>query len=576
MKKTRDSRPRARLFHRRINSTVLLVLVCLIGISFLSGCVSEAGDPAETLQRPNILWITVEDLSPHFPSYGDSTVQTENIDRLAAEGQRYTRFFATVPVCAPARSSIITGMYPTSYGAQHMRTMTRTAALSDITDPELLAIPTYEAVPPPEVKLFPEILREHGYYTTNNSKQDYQFVAPVTAWDESSGRAHWRNRPDPDQPFFAVFNITTTHESQVWERADDPLEVDPAAVKVPPYYPDTPVVRRDLARHFNNVRIMDAQVGEILQQLEDDGLQDETIVFFFSDHGDGLPRAKRWLYDSGLHVPFIVRWPDGRNAGTTDDELHSFIDLAPTILSLADIPIPTYMQGQPFLGARQASPRQYVFATKDRMDPALDNARAVRDKQFKYIYNYHPDRPFVHFLPYRDRMPLMQELHRYNKEGLLTGPQKLWFRKTKPPEELYDTVNDPYEINNLADVPAYRDKLEELRGALQQWQEETGDLGIIPETDLIKKLWPPDGVQPETAPVEMQYSDTEFEDAVTVTLASPTDGASIGYRLNDGPTWQVYTEPFQVTENATLFVQAHRIGFKPSRIDSVQFRKIVR
>lgn len=544
----------------------------LVGILFPGW--AEGQDADDVLpEHPNVLWITVEDMSPRLPSYGDSTAVTPNIDRLAEEGVRYTRFFANVPVCAPARSSIITGMYATSYGAQHMRTMRRTAALSQITDPELLAIPTYEAVPPPEAKMFPEYLRAHGYYTTNNGKEDYQFAPPETAWDESSGRAHWRNRPDPDQPFFAVFNIGATHESQVWERADDPMDIDTSLVELPPYYPDTPIVRRDLARHYDNIQIMDSEVGEILQQLEEDGLLEETIVFFFSDHGDGLPRAKRWLYDSGLHVPFIIRWPDGRDTGTIDEELHSFVDLAPTMLSLANIPIPDHMQGQAFLGEQRSPPRRYVYATKDRMDPALDNARATRDTRFKYIYNYHPDRPFVQFLPYRDQMALMRELLQYHEEDRLEGPERLWFRQTKPAEELYDTVDDPHEINNLADDPAYREKLEELRAELVRWQEETGDLALIPETELIKKLWPPDGVQPETAPVQIEYPSTEFEDAVTVSLASATDGASIGYRLDDDPVWQVYTGPFQITESATLHVHAHRIGFGPSRIDSIRFVK---
>ena len=201
---------------------------------------------------------------------------------------------------------MITGMYPTTIGSMHMRTMTRTSAIDKITDPELLAIPTYEAVPPPEVKCFTEFLRAKGYYCSNNSKEDYQFRRPITAWDESSREAHWRNRK-PGQPFFAVFNFTVTHESQVWSRAKDPSYTDPEAVIVPPYYPDSPIVRKDIARHFDNIAIMDTQVREILDQLKEDGLEDSTIVFFYSDHGDGLPRAKRWNYDSGIKVPHIIK-----------------------------------------------------------------------------------------------------------------------------------------------------------------------------------------------------------------------------------------------------------------------------
>ena len=524
-------------------------------------------------ERPNILWITVEDLSPRLPAYGDSTVQTPHLSRLAEEGIVYENAFVVAPVCAPSRASILTGLYPTSFGAQHMRTMRRTSAIDDVTDPDLLAIPTYEAVPPAGVKAFTEYLRAAGYYTTNNSKEDYQFGTPITAWDESSGEAHWRNRPDPEQPFFAVFNIETTHESRVWRHAEDPWLIDTTKVELPPYYPDTPIIRRDVARHYNNIHVMDGEVGEILQQLEEDGLTSETIIFFYSDHGDGLPRAKRWLYDSGLHVPLIIRSPYGQEAGTREDDLVSLIDLPPTVLSLAGLPIPDYMQGQAFLGEAKAAPRRYVYAAKDRMDPALDNARAVRDQRFKYIYNHHPERPFVQFLPYRDRMALMQELHRLNEAGELEGPPALWFRKTKPPEELYDTAADPHEIHNLAGDSTYAAKLHALRAAFRVWERQTGDLGLIPETTLVKKLWPPDGVQPQTEPVQFTYPDSVFSDVVTVTLASPTEGASIAYALGDSTRWKLYTEPIRLTESATLLTQAIRIGYGHSPVRAVRFTK---
>ena len=528
-------------------------------------------------ERPNILWITVEDMSPRLPAYGDSTVETPHISRLAKEGIVYENAFVVAPVCAPSRASILTGLYPTSFGAQHMRTMRRTSAIDDVTDPDLLAIPTYEAVPPPGVRAFTEYLRAAGYYTTNNSKEDYQFGTPITAWDASSGEAHWRNRPDPEQPFFAVFNIETTHESRVWRHAEDPWLIDTTKVELPPYYPDTPTIRRDVARHYNNIHVMDGEVGEILGQLEEDGLTDETIIFFYSDHGDGLPRAKRWLYDSGLHVPLVVRFPDrrfsdGQGAGTREDALVSLIDLPPTMLSLLGLPIPDYMQGQAFLGEAQAAPRRYVYAAKDRMDPALDNARAVRDQRFKYIYNHHPERPFVQFLPYRDRMALMQELHRLNDAGKLEGPPALWFRKTKPPEELYDTHADPHEIHNLVGDTAYAAKLHALRAAFRVWEEETGDLGLIPETTLVQKLWPPDGVQPQTEPVTFTYADSVFSDVVTVTLASPTEGASIAYALDD-THWKLYTEPIRLTESAILRAQAIRIGYQHSLVRAVRFTK---
>ena len=465
----------------------------LIAISLLCfGCVSEprTESPPQTTTAPNILWISVEDMSPRLAAFGDTTAQTPNLDRFASQGVRYTNAYSVSGVCAPSRAALITGMYPTSIGAQHMRTLSRTAAIAQVTDPEALAIPVYEAVPPPEVKCFTEYLRAAGYYCTNNVKTDYQFRPPFTAWDESSITANWRNRPE-GKPFFSVINITTTHESQVWVRGGTPLLIDPAAVELPPYYPDTPVVRRDVARHYNNIQLMDAEVGLILKQLEADGLADSTIVFFFSDHGDGLPRAKRWLYDSGIRVPLMVRYPDGREAGSVRDELVSFVDFAPTVLSLAGVEIPPHMQGQSFLDKQEVRERDYVYAAKDRMDPALDTARAVRDKRFKYIKNYRPEKPFVQFIPYRDQMGLMQELLEGHEKGTLNSAQSLWFRPTKPVEELYDTANDPHELNNLANDPGFQDILLELRQAHERWAEETGDLGLIPEQELVIRMWPP-------------------------------------------------------------------------------------
>ncbi|MEX0599761.1 MAG: sulfatase, partial [Rhodothermales bacterium] len=277
----------------------------LAALLLFATCFPGAASSQQAPVHPNILWITTEDMSAQLGAYGDPVARTPHVDRLAEQGVRYTHAFGVYGVCAPNRSALITGRYPSSYGGHHMRTMTRTASIDEVTDPELLAIPTYEAVPPPELRLFPELLRRHGYYTTNNSKEDYQFNAPVTVWDESSPDAHWRNRPDPDMPFFSVVNFTITHESQVWGQSDRPLVTDPDEVQVPPYYPDTPIVRRDIAINYDNIARMDTMVGRVLQELEDDGLLDETIIFYFSDHGSGLPRAKRWVYDSGLHVPLI-------------------------------------------------------------------------------------------------------------------------------------------------------------------------------------------------------------------------------------------------------------------------------
>jgi arylsulfatase A-like enzyme len=532
-------------------------------IAGLLSC-SHAPKQVPSAALPNIVWITVEDMSPRLAACGDSTAYTPNLDRFASEGVRYTNAYSVSGVCAPSRAALITGMYPTSIGAQHMRTLARTAAIDQVTDPESLAIPVYEAVPSPEVRCFTEYLRAAGYYCSNNSKTDYQFKSPVTAWDESSTQAHWRNRPG-GMPFFSVFNFTTTHESQVWQRSGTPLLIDPNAVELPPYYPDTPIVRQDVARHYNNIQLMDAEVGLILRQLDQDGLADNTIVFFFGDHGDGLPRAKRWLYDSGLRVPFIVRYPDKRGAGSVNDELVSFVDFAPTTLSLAGVDIPSHIQGQAFLGPRKAAEREYIYAAKDRMDPAIDTARAVRDKQFKYIRNYRPEKPFVQFIPYRNQMGLMRELLRMDREGGLDEIQKLWFRKVKPVEELYDTKEDPHEVRNLAELREFGSVLEKMRSVHEKWVDQTGDLGMIPEQDLVKRMWPPDGVQPETeAPVLSSESDS-FEENLEVKLECLTEGASIAYRIGDAEDWQLYSKPITIEQTSRITAQAVRIGFKPSK-----------
>ena len=294
--------------------------------------------------RPNVLWITCEDLSPRLGCYGDDLARSPRLDRLAAQGTRYSHAFGVYGVCAPNRYCLITGRLPWSDGAGPMRTMKRTGALADVTDPELRAIPTWEATPPPQVRCFPELLRAAGYFCTNDRKTDYQFRAPPTVWDRNGKGAGWRDRPGHGTPaaapFFAVVNFTTTHESKVHRRTS-PAVTDRAAVTVPPFLPDVPSVREDLARQYDNLAALDRQVGAVLDDLAADGLADDTVVMFFSDHGDGLPRHKRWVYDSGTQVPLIVRFPPGHPdcnpPGGVSDRLVSFVDFAPTVLSLAGL-----------------------------------------------------------------------------------------------------------------------------------------------------------------------------------------------------------------------------------------------
>ncbi|MGH9339519.1 MAG: sulfatase-like hydrolase/transferase [Acidobacteriota bacterium] len=503
--------------------------------------------------RPNFLWISAEDLSPDLGCYGDRYARTPNIDKFSKESALFTRAFTVAGVCAPSRSGIITGMYPCSIGTGHMRS---------------------QGVPPPYVKCFTEYLRGAGYYCTNNAKTDYNFDSPDTAWDESSARAHWRNRAQ-SQPFFAVFNINTTHESRI--RIDDqqfnqltaPLRPedrhDPTKAELPPYYPDTPLVRRDWARYYDLGTAMDLQVAEILQQLEDDGLAENTVVFFWGDHGRGLPRAKRWIYDSGIHAPLIIRWPGKIAPGGRNDQLVSFIDFAPTLLSIAGIDVPSHFQGQAFLGAAAAEPRRHIFAARDRMDEAYDIIRCVRDQRYKYIRNFEPEKTYAQRISYMDEMPTMQEMRRLHAEGKLSGPEELFFRQTKPAEELYDTAADPHEINSLAESPQHQEILLEMRRVLQNWMDEIDDLALIPEDQLLERMRP-GGKWERTAEPRLSPGGGAFDAALEVKITCPTEGASIAYTTDAGenPHWRFYAGGLRVSGNSTLRVKACRLGYKDS------------
>ncbi len=524
-------------------------------------------------ERPNILWIVAEDLSEYLPMYGDSTVSTPSLSRLAREGICYDRFFSPAAVCAPARSSIALGMYPSRIGSNHMRTgpwfrsNLPQSVIDNYTKTQLpTGVHAYEAIPPAGAKMMSEYLREAGYYCTNNAKEDYQFVKTITAWDACGKEAHWRNRDQEDQPFFSIFNLEITHESQIWARAKDSLWVEhDLEVQVPPYLPDTEIGRRDVRQMYSNIKQMDAQVGDIIAQLEADGLLDNTIIFWYSDHGGPLPRQKRLLYDSGIKVPMIVRYPDQRQAGSRDGDMTSFIDLAPTVLSLAGIPTPEHMDGHAFLGEyRQDEAPSYVFSAADRFDALYDTNRAVRDYRYKLIKYYQTDKPMLLPVAYREQMPIMAELHRLKKAGELTADQALWFRETKPAYEFFDTQSDPHELHSLLDDPAYASKIAELKDALDLWQDRMSDPHMMEETEYIATLWP-DGIQPQVTAPEIHRT------GELISLSTTTAGASIGYQLVkahsvDTTRWMVYTEPFDVSGETKVRVAADRVGYKMSPV----------
>ncbi|WP_421825735.1 sulfatase-like hydrolase/transferase [Larkinella sp.] len=472
------------------------------------------GKAQPTADRPNILWIVSEDNNTSLIGcYGNAYATTPNIDRLAKESILYKNAFSTAPVCAPSRNTLITGMYPPSLGTEHMRS----------TNP----VPSF-------VKFFPKYLREVGYYTTNNAKKDYNTVDQPDAWDESSDSATYKKRK-PGQPFFAVFNLFVSHESSLHQPATR-LHHDPEKAPIPTYHPRTPEFKHDWAQYYDKVETMDQQVGKLLDELKASGLADNTIVFYYADNGGVLGRSKRFMYESGLHVPLVVHLPKKyahlakNQAGSQTDQLVTFLDFAPTILSLVGIKIPDYMQGQAFLGAQQKPERPYAYGFRGRMDEAIDLSRSVRDKQFRYIRNYLPHRIYGQHLDYLWRAPSIPSWEAEFKAGRLNEVQaRFW--QPKPAEELYDVITDPDNIHNLATDPKYANELTRLRKANEQWLRQSQDVGFIPETLLTRIA--------EKTPLydyarQGKYNlNRVIETATLASSRKPTDGGELIRRLTD-------------------------------------------
>jgi len=547
-------------------------------IALLACALMAQAASAQSAQRPNILLLVAEDLSPRVGAFGDRVAVTPNLDALAGQGVRYTRTFTAAGVCAPSRAALILGMHPIATGTQHMRASSRPEG-------------AYFSVPPEGVKAFPELLRAAGYFTYTDNKLDYQFSGPIahtgpsTLWDsEGAADTQWEQRA-PGQPFFGFINFMATHESGVfpplgtmphgamhlfmqllrWWSIDGPMPevVGPQDVEVPPYYPDVPVVRADMARHYNNIAYMDRQVGAILAQLEAAGLADTTIVIWTADHGDGLPRAKRDLFDAGIRVPMIIRWPAafrpaGVAPGAVDDRLVSFVDLGPTILSLAGVPVPATMHGANFTGG-DASPREYVYASRDRMDERVDRQRAVRDKRYKYLRSWYPLQPGAADVEYRNNIDMVRAMRALYEAGELNAVQRQWY---EPPgeERLFDLERDPYEIADVSADPRYRDVLLRMRGAMDAWLADVGDGSDEDEAAMVARFEPGGERQVTPAPgISLRGG------VLAITPASP--GHSLEYRV-DGGAWQLYTHPLQIDNNSNIDARAVRYGWEESDVVS--------
>jgi arylsulfatase A-like enzyme len=457
----------------------------LLAVATVLACGSPAWGQAA--KRPNILWITCEDIGPHLGCYGDRYSVSPNLDKLAARGMIYRHAWSNAPVCAPARTSIISGLYPTSTGAEHMRSMTRL---------------------PPSMRMFPALLRLAGYYCTNHIKEDYNLAKDGGVWDESSKNAHWKNRK-PGQPFFAVFNILITHESQIRTRPHKWVH-DPARAPLPAYHPDTPEVRQDWAQYYDNITTMDQMAAKLLRELEEAGVAEDTIIFFYGDHGSGMPRHKRSPYNSGLQVPLICYVPPRyRNLAPKDympggstERLVSFVDLGPTMLSLAGVQPPATMQGHAFMGKYEAAPQPYLYGFRGRMDERYDLIRSVRDQRHVYVRNYLPHKIGGQHVAYMFVTPTTRVWKQLYDAGKLKPPQT-YFWEPRPPEELYDLTTDPDEVKNLAASPAHQETLERLRRAEQAWVLRVRDVGFLPEGEIHTR-------SQGSTPYEMGHDDSKY------------------------------------------------------------------
>jgi uncharacterized sulfatase len=429
---------------------------------------------APTAKPLNVVWIVAEDISPDLGCYGVPDAITPNLDRFAAQGAKFTRAFTHAPVCAPSRSGLITGRYPTTLGSHHMRS---------------------KLVQPPP--LWTDELRKAGVFVAWPGKTDFNFDAPK-GWADT--HADWTKKPEllpKDRPFFAYINYTVSHESQArapaaayqknTARLTPEQRRDRAKITLPTYYPDTPEVRESVAKYHENITAVDYLAGDVLTLLEKQGLAENTVVFFFGDHGRGLPRHKRWPIDAGLRVPMMVRWPGTIPANSVRDDLVCFLDLGPTVMNILGVARPERLQGRAFLGANPGPEPQYLFAARDRMDEAPDRIRSVRDRRYRYVRNYHPEIPYFQWVGYLDQSPIMQAWRRDAFAGKLNPVQAQFFARTKPAEELYDLETDPWEVRNLAADPAQKERLTQFRAALDAWIRETGDLGEVDEKELIRR-----------------------------------------------------------------------------------------
>lgn len=504
-------------------------------------------------EQPNILLLIAEDISPYLGCYGDSTAKSPTIDSLASKGIRFDKMYAPVGVCAPSRSALMTGMFPTSIGANHMRT-----GGGPLAHP--FRMPSYQVILPEDMKAFTEYMRAAGYFCTNNRKTDYQFKNQLSFWDESHNEATWEHRPE-NKPFFSVFSYLESHESRLWESKNDTLWVKPENVTPPPYLLNDSIGKRDYAIMYSNIYRMDQRVANEIDKIKKAGLMDNTIIIFMSDNGGPMPRQKRSLYERGTRIPFIVVFPDGYKANTVDDRMLNMADIPPTVLSLAGIEPPEHMDGKAFLGEySENAVRDYVFSIRERMDADYDKQISVRNKEYRYVRNYLPHQPEYLDIGYRLNLASMGKMLEVKND--LNQDQASWFTYPRPKEELYHTEEDMHEMKNLAGDPDYKQVLVEMRLLADEVEAEFWPYKDLTEYELIDQIGNTGNIQVAKPSIELNGN--------RVSLSSSTKGTSFVYQINgDGEKdslWTYYTEPIELKKGDNLKVIGTRAGYEQSKI----------
>jgi N-sulfoglucosamine sulfohydrolase len=543
---------------REVNDRHSRLPIVLMASSFLFGCVAPHNVDIQSNPVPkvrSVVWLVCEDQSMFMPIYGDSTARMPHLEALAKDGTIFDSFYSVAPVCAPSRSSILTGFQPALMGSHHMRAFqTKQPEVNTHTGLQI-----YSAPAPPGIKAFTEYLRVQGVYCTNNAKEDYNFKTPPLAWDESSTNAHWRNRPS-GAPFFSVFNFNVCHESQVWNRADQPCDLLTDRFIVPPLLPENEHVRDDLKTNYCNLEALDKQIGEIISQLREDGLYDETTIVFYSDHGGPFPRFKRALTDAGLRVPLVIKWGSDTQGPARNKGMFSFLDLAPSVLAWMGISPPPQLPGTPITPLGQGNSE--IHGASDRFDEISDRVRTIRTAQWRLIRNDMTNTPAGLDLTYRKQMRTTQVIDSLSMAGI--EPWRTWKTGQRPRWELYHTSEDPWELTNLSGDTTWADTLISLKKKLNLAFPESSDLGAMDEASMISMFH--DLVVTEALEAARL---SHAKEGLIVSHSNPN--VSLGWRVLGESNWHITASgrPISAPKDAeVLELIASRIGW-PSKISVV-------